>query len=96
MGTPLVDMLHFPRGYHSTLTGMLSFVIFYGAWQISPELSCHPEVVADVESSVLLLFPLPNKLVWMHSTDSLLSAKSAFQFQFMHSAPALIYWSSVI
>ncbi|XP_024632876.1 uncharacterized protein [Medicago truncatula] len=80
MDTSLVSLLNVPRHMFPSLTVKLSTVIVDGTWQIPRPLIDFPNVAAQALSITLPVTPLPDKRVWKHATDGVLTARLAHLF----------------
>lgn len=94
MGSSLVSLMEFPPHLFPRLKANLSFVMADGKWNIPRIILDFPLVAAQIMLVTLLVSPLPDKCIWIHSSDGELSAKLAFQF--LNPSSPKLEWASVI
>jgi len=80
MGTPLVSLLNPLVHMYSSLTAKLSSMMVNGKWQIPKPLIDFPTVAEQTLNITLPVTPLPDKRVWKHATDGILTARLAHMF----------------
>jgi len=79
----------FPR-----LKATLASVIADGKWQLPSFIYGHPQLANQIMQITLPVSPLPDKLVWIHASDGLLSAKLASLF--LLPSLTTLDWASTI
>lgn len=94
MGTSLVGLLNTPSSMFSSLTMTLDAVINNGKWQIPSPLIDFPNVAEAISNITLPVSPLPDKLIWKHASDGVLTSKLAHLF--LHPPLARLDWPAVI
>jgi len=77
LGIPIVDLFDIDPYFHAGFKGRLSEVIVDGGWNLPSNL-----LVNEVTSRFPTIprVPLPDTLVWSHSTDGKISSKNALAF----------------
>lgn len=94
MGTTLVSMPNIPAEMFPSLDARLASVIINGKWKIPPPLFYYPMVAVNTLKIMLPVTPLPDRCVWKHAPDCLLTSKLAHQF-LLHPLVA-IDWPAII
>ena len=80
LGAPLVDLMNLDVAFHRHLKGMLSEAIVNGAFVLPTALTDLGDIKERVDNIALPHSPLPDVLVWKHSSDGTLSSKHAQSF----------------
>jgi hypothetical protein len=77
LGTPIVDLFGIDPYFHVGFNGKVLEIIIDGGWNLPPTLR-----VNEVTDRLPLIpcVPLPDTLVWSHSTDDTLSTKNVVAF----------------
>jgi hypothetical protein len=76
----LVDLLHISPTLHTKFRASVADVIVEGAVSLPAATLAVPEVASRVSSIVLPTAPLPDAIVWLHSSDGKLTSKLSFNF----------------
>lgn len=94
LGTSFVSLLNILMHMYTSLTVKVATVIADGKWQIPRPLIDFPAVAEQALNITLPVSPLPDKRVWKHATDGVLTARLAHMFL----RPTLIRldWPAVI
>jgi len=77
-----------------SVTMTLDAVINNGKWQIPSPLIDFPNVAEAISNITLPVSPLPDKLIWKHASDGVLTSKLAHLF--LHPPLARLDWPAVI
>ena len=94
LGIRLVDLLHISPTLHAKLRASMADVIMDGAYYLPAAVMAVPEVASRVAHMVLPTAPLPNALVWLHSSDGKLTSKISFNF--LLPAAVSLPWAAAI
>jgi len=99
LGAPLVDLMNLDVAFHRHLKGMLSEAIVNGGFILSTALTDLGDIKDRVDNIALPHSPLPDVLVWKHSSDGTLSSKHAHSFLCPHATAmpwAEYIWNTVV
>jgi hypothetical protein len=80
LGNSLVELLHIPPAIHNQLRATVADIIVDGALLLPAAALNAPEVAVLVADIILPTDPLPDSLVWLHSSYGKLTSKLALNF----------------
>ena len=89
-----MDLLHISPTLHTKLRASVANVIMDGAYSLPAEALAVPEAASRVANMVLPTAPLPDALVWLHSSDGKLTSKLSFNF--LKPAAISLPWAAAI
>jgi len=90
LGDTLAALLNLHPQVFPRLKATLALVIVDGKWQIPRFIYDYPQVANQIMQIMLPVSPLPDKRVWIHTSDGLLA------FLFLHPSPNTLDWASTI